>query len=205
MSEQPPAAPARSRTAVVLAAIAGALVIVLAVAIPLVVRYAGDDEEPGTSTSSADSPSMDAVQVYSDQRADHVDEEVDYEQAPPVGGMHDAAWLDCGRYDRPVREENAVHSLEHGTVWIAHDPGLPEGDIDVLAEKLPDEGILAPHDELDAPVVVTVWGAQLELDGADDPRLDLFIDEYGDGHTSPEAMASCVGGVEQLENPGTNV
>ncbi len=75
----------------------------------------------------------------------------------------------------------------------------------MLAEKLPDEGILAPHDELDAPVVVTVWGARLALDGADDPRLDLFIDEYGDGHTSPEAMSSCVGGVEELENPGTNV
>ena len=35
---------------------------------------------------------------------------------PPAGGPHDPAWLDCGVYDEPVRDENAVHDLEHGTV-----------------------------------------------------------------------------------------
>jgi hypothetical protein len=43
--------------------------------------------------------------------------------------------------------------------------------------------------------VITVWGAQLQLTGPDDPRLPLFLDEFGDGGTSPEGMASCEGGV----------
>ena len=48
---------------------------------------------------------------------------------------------------------------------------------------------------LPAPVVVTVWNAQLDLKGADDPRLPIFLDFYGDGHTGPEAaFASCKGG-----------
>ena len=53
-----------------------------------------------------------------------------------------------------------------------------------------------------APVVVTVWNAQLRLTGADDPRLPTFLKFYGDGHTSPEgAFASCKGGKTMPSNP----
>jgi hypothetical protein len=44
-------------------------------------------------------------------------------------------------------------------------------------------------------VVVTVWGRQLALTGADDPRLGMFVAAFGDGHTAPEPFASCAGGV----------
>ena len=47
---------------------------------------------------------------------------------------------------------------------------------------------------LPSPVVVTVWGAQLQLDGPDDRRLELFLAEYGDGHTAPELGVTCEGG-----------
>ena len=50
---------------------------------------------------------------------------------------------------------------------------------------------MSPYDGLPGPVVVTVWGRQLALDGPDDPRLELFLREFGDGHTSPEPFA-CV-------------
>ena len=43
--------------------------------------------------------------------------------------------------------------------------------------------------------MVTVWGVQLQLTGADDPRLAEFIDEFGDGHTSPEPFVTCEGGL----------
>ncbi len=93
-----------------------------------------------------------------------------------------------------MRDENAVHDLEHGTVWITHDPGMSQSELDALAAQLPDNGIMSPHEDLPAPVVVTVWEAQLALDGADDERLGLFLEEYGDGHTAPEFGASCQGG-----------
>ena len=100
---------------------------------------------------------------------------------PPLGGPHDPDWLACGAYDEPVRDENAVHDLEHGTVWITYDPDLAEDEVGALEELLPDDGIMSPYPDLPAPVVVTVWGAQLQLDGADDPRLPLFLEEFGDG------------------------
>ena len=54
---------------------------------------------------------------------------------------------------------------------------------------------MSPYDDQDAPVVVTVWERQLALDGPDDPRLALFVEEFGDGHTSPEPLVTCAGGV----------
>ena len=53
---------------------------------------------------------------------------MDYPTSPPAGGAHDAAWLDCGVYDEPIRDENAVHDLEHGTVWISYRPDLDDDD-----------------------------------------------------------------------------
>ena len=62
------------------------------------------------------------------------------------------------------------------------------------------DSIVSPYPDQEAPVVVTVWERQLALDGADDPRLELFVAEYGDGHTSPEPMVTCAGGIVVSED-----
>jgi hypothetical protein len=49
----------------------------------------------------------------------HTEGEVDYEQSPPAGGEHNPVWQNCGYYAEPVRDENAVRSLEHGAVWLS--------------------------------------------------------------------------------------
>jgi hypothetical protein len=180
LGEEPP--PRRRTGRVVVAAVAAAVLVALAVALPIALR-----DEP---------PSLAAVTAYDDLRTDHVTGSYAYEVTPPVGGPHDDRWLDCGVYDEPVRDENAVHDLEHGTVWITYRPDLPDDDVEALADALPQNGILSPYDDLPAPVVVTVWGRQLRLDGADDERLTLFVEEYADGVTAPEPMQSCAGGVE---------
>lgn len=142
---------------------------------------------------------LDQVRVYDDLPTTHVDGDVDYEQDPPVGGQHADRWLDCGAYETQVRAENVVHDLEHGTVLLTYRPDTSAADVERLEALLPDNGILSPWDGLDAPVVVTVWGRQLALTGADDPRLPLFIDTFGAGETAPEPFASCAGGVPDAD------
>jgi hypothetical protein len=146
-----------------------------------------------------DSPALKATKYYDYAGGDHTTDPVKYTETPPAGGPHDPTWDDCGAYDAPPRNENAVHDLEHGTVWITYQPGLDQADIASLQTQL--EGLesgkwmLSPYPGLPAPVVVTVWNAQLDLTGADDSRLPKFLAFYGDGHTSPEgAFASCKGG-----------
>lgn len=174
-----------SRVTLVLSIAASTAVLGLALAAPLIGRLAGYEPDP---------PDLSAVRTYEIEDRTHTTADVDYPQSPPAGGPHAPAWMDCGVYDEPIREENAVHDLEHGTVWITHDPTLSDRDLARLAGRLPDNWIMSPRDDLPSPVVVTVWGAQLALDGADDERLDLFLAEYGDGHTAPEFGVTCHGG-----------
>ena len=177
-----------SRLPLVLATIGAVLVLGAALAAPLVDRALRGEEAVQRALD------LTLVETWDVTDRAHTTDDVTYPQDPPVGGAHAPIWLDCGVYDVPVRDENAVHDLEHGTVWITHDPELSAGDVDTLAEQLPDNGIMSPRDGLPSPVVVTVWGAQLRLDGADDERLGLFLEEYGDGHTAPEFGVSCQGG-----------
>lgn len=183
---------------VILAVLSAVLVLLIAITVPIVIVSQRDQTTAalGPAAGSGDeAATLDQVEEFKSSR-DHTDDDVDYPQTPPAGGEHDAEWLQCGVYEEPVRDENAVHSLEHGTVWITYDDDSVEDDeVEELADVLPDKGILSPYDDLPAPVVVTVWDHQLRLDGADDPRLALFLEEYGDSHTAPEPMASCEGGV----------
>jgi hypothetical protein len=190
------------RLPLVLASVAAALVLGAALVAPLVDRLVRGDEQEQRALD------LSLVETWEITDRAHTTGDVTYPQDPPAGGAHAPIWLACGVYDEPVREENAVHDLEHGTVWITHDPGLSAADVEVLADQLPDNGIMSPREGLPSPVVVTVWGAQLRLDGADDERLGLFLEEYADGHTAPEFGVSCQGGTPDPQgatpDEGTN-
>ncbi|MET1058375.1 MAG: DUF3105 domain-containing protein [Nocardioides sp.] len=195
-----------------LAIAVGAAVLVVAGVVLVPLLLGNDDDGSGTLGSRAgggdslpapspadESTGLEQVKTFGLDEVVHTPDEVDYPQSPPVGGNHADEWLQCGTYDQPVREENMVHALEHGTVWITYDDSVSEGDVEELVAELPPKGVLSPYDDQRAPVVVTVWDTQLALTGADDPRLEGFIAQYGDGGTAPEPFASCEGGVQEFE------
>ncbi len=160
---------------------------------------AGSGESLPAASVADESTGLDQVTTFGLGEVGHTPDEVDYPQSPPVGGDHADQWLQCGSYDQPVREENVVHALEHGTVWITYDDSVADDEIEALSAVLPAKGVLSPYAGQRARVVVTVWDTQLALTGADDPRLEQFITRYADGGTAPEPFASCEGGVEQSE------
>lgn len=162
----------------------------VAVALVLVALAAGC----GTEQDAASAP-PDGVTTYEVEAGIHVTTPVDYPQTPPVGGEHNPVWLNCGTYDSPVPNENAVHSMEHGAVWVTYTPDLTGPEVEKLRARMPSSyGILSPMEDLPAPVVATAWGKQLLLDRADDPRLDQFIAAFANSPNAPEAGASCTGG-----------
>ncbi|GAA4405320.1 DUF3105 domain-containing protein [Fodinibacter luteus] len=139
-------------------------------------------------------PTLDAVKTY-DVTREHTTDPVTYEQTPPAGGDHHPAWLNCGVYTEPVPDELAVHSLEHGAVWVTYRPDLPAEQVKALTDAIPDTYmVLSPRDGLTAPVVASAWGAQLSLDGPADPRLEEFVKKYRQGPQTPEPGAACTGG-----------
>ena len=140
------------------------------------------------------SPDTGGVKSF-EVEADHVVKPVSYEESPPVGGPHNPIWLNCGAYDKEVPNENAVHSMEHGAVWLTYDPALSDSDVKKLQDKLPpDYAILSPFPGLEDPVVASAWGRQLRASGVDDSRLDDFLSEFVQGAQAPEPGASCSGG-----------
>jgi hypothetical protein len=114
----------------------------------------------------------------------HVTGPVKYTVTPPVGGDHNATWLNCGIYDKPVPNENAVHNLEHGAVWITYQPSLPQSQVGTLRAFVGKQTVLTPaqgsgssrymdltpYPGLPAPIMATSWGFQLRLSSPTDPR-----------------------------------
>ncbi|MFF0576381.1 DUF3105 domain-containing protein [Streptosporangium saharense] len=128
----------------------------------------------------------------------HVLTKVQYKENPPMGGEHNPAWQNCGVYDQPINSENAVHSMEHGAVWITYQPDLPKDQVAKLKELASqDYMLLSPYPGLPAKVVASSWNKQIKLDGADDPRLPKYIAKYRNNSTeTPEFGASCSGAVD---------
>lgn len=128
-----------------------------------------------------------------------LNETVAYAETPPVGGRHAPSpyWQNCGYYDAPIQNESGVHSLEHGAVWITFSPDLPEGQVAILRQKAEEQDYLlvSPFEGLPTPVVASSWNHQIQLDGAEDERLDQFIRTFKEGPDTPEPNALCSNGV----------
>jgi len=121
-----------------------------------------------------------------------------YKINPPVGSTHNNAWQNCmgDVYDAPIANEHAVHSLEHGAVWITYRPDLPADQVEKLANKVRGNEymMMSPVENLDRPISLQAWGYQLKVDDADDGRIDEFIDALR-VNASVEPGASCSGGI----------
>ncbi len=121
---------------------------------------------------------------------------IEYDRSPPTNGRHDPLWQNCGAYEQPIKDRHAVHSMDHGVVWITHQPDLPAAQVEEL-RSYGDEDyvIVSPYPGQDAPVVATSWRVQLELDGAGDPRLRQFVDEFRSSEIAPLSGNRCESGV----------
>ncbi len=128
----------------------------------------------------------------------HVQGVLQYQTNPPVGGNHNPNWQNCmgNVYTQPIAKEHAVHSLEHGAVWIAYQPNLPKDQVDKLASKVANVPytLMAPYPGLDKPISLQAWGFQLKVDNADDSRIDDFITNLKQ-NASVEPGAVCSSGV----------
>jgi hypothetical protein len=122
---------------------------------------------------------------------------IQYTENPPVGGAHNVAWQNCGIYNAPIHSEHAVHSLEHGAVWITYRPDLPADQVEMLRRVASDDlMLLSPYPGLPAPVVASSWNHQITLEGASDPKLAAFIAKFKNNpETTPEFGASCFGAI----------
>jgi len=184
----------RNRTIGIVAGSVGAVAV-----IALVITFVVSSAVPKVDPADID---IEGLQTFDGLTAVHVatavDYEADYGMNPPAGGNHNQAWLNCGVYSEPQQNENAVHALEHGAVWVTYNPDdLSDADVETLRDSIPSTYmLLTPYPDLPAPVVASAWGVQVQLDDVDDPRLADFIAKYRQSADAPEPGAACTGAID---------
>ncbi|MFY1652006.1 DUF3105 domain-containing protein [Solwaraspora sp. WMMB762] len=123
---------------------------------------------------------------------------LEYEIQPPVGSSHNPNWQNCmgDVYDAPIASEHAVHSMEHGAVWLTYQEGLPADQVETLASKIQgnEYTLMSPFEGLESTVSLQAWGYQLAVDDVNDPRIDEFIRALRQNATV-EPGATCSGGI----------
>jgi hypothetical protein len=80
---------------------------------------------------------------------------------------------------------------------VAYRPDLPADQVEQLRSLVRGRTytLLSPYPDLDTPIAVSAWGAQVKVDSASDARIGNFITKYRQGPQTPEPGAVCVGGV----------
>lgn len=160
-------------------------------------RAAGDSKGSGQFVTGSD-----GVKEWKGELGrEHVTRSVEYPAVPPVGGNHHQAWMNCNGdvYTEAVHNENAVHSMEHGAVWVTYDSRADRADVDALAakvKKIP-YTLMSPVEGQPDPIMMSAWGHQRAVSGADDPHVDAFFGKFVQGAQTPEPGAACAGGLRQ--------
>lgn len=168
--------------------IIGAVVVAVVVAALAVTFIVGAPSAPKGAK-------IDGVQTFSNT-AGHTDTPSSY-GTPPTGGEHNPVWLNCGIYTKPVPNDNAVHALEHGALWVTYDPSLGSAELDELKSKLPSTYVIvSPFENLPSKIVLSGWNVQLQIESANDERVSSFVKKYWQGANTPEPGGACTGGID---------
>ncbi|MEV5876667.1 DUF3105 domain-containing protein [Streptomyces sp. NPDC052101] len=158
---------------------------------------AGDSGDSGHWTTGKD-----GLKTWSGKLArTHVANRVAYPMHPPVGGNHNQIWATCNGtvYTKPLQDENAVHSLEHGAVWVTYTDKAKKADVDALTAKVKKTpySLMSPYENQAAPLILSAWGHQVAVKSADDPEVNKFFAAYVQGPQTPEPGAACTSGAMQ--------
>jgi hypothetical protein len=156
-----------------------------------------DASDPYRQPELAAAKKISGVTYRVEGEHNHVSGTIKYDSSPPVGGNHNGFWADCSGtvYDKAIANENAVHMLEHGAIWITYNAKtLPASELTALKTYVAgvDRLALSPYPNLKTPISLQSWGYQLFLNKADDPRIAQFIAtlKYNQKVT-PEYGATC--------------
>ena len=180
---------------------ASAIIAVLVIAGFAVGGLAGGRGGGGTSTGS-DSQFVEGVgiqQPFLGQNHEIEGQTIEYTSFPPTTGDHwpPSSLVRCGFYETGLRDERAVHHLEHSNIVVSYN--LPDpAQVDQLRRVIDDIGlanawgITRSYDKIaEGQVAVAAWAVLDTFQGVDENRLERFFETYA-GNLGPERVP-CLG------------
>lgn len=112
----------------------------------------------------------------------------EYNSNPPTSGWHYAQPANWGVYQTELPDEQIIHNLEHGGIWISY-TGIDDATKTALEKiaKSHSKIILEPRSKNDAPIVLASWGRLQKLQTFDEQAVLNFIKD--NSNKSPEPFA----------------
>lgn len=112
-----------------------------------------------------------------------------YNSNPPTSGPHYVQQADWGVYNNPLPDEQLVHNLEHGGIWISY-RGIDEqtrSELEIMGRQNPGSVVLTPRPENDTKIALASWGRLEKLESFDRDAILSFI--KANINNSPEKLA----------------
>jgi hypothetical protein len=107
-----------------------------------------------------------------------------YNSNPPSSGPHYAETAVHGFYEKDeiVPDENIVHNLEHGDIWISYHPRISDSVLDTLRGFADSRIVIAPRAANEFDIGLAAWGRidtlSIENDLVPTERIKDFISRY---------------------------
>lgn len=142
--------------------------------------------------ASGQAASEDMGEKISNQGLKHIpvgESHPPYNSNPPTSGWHYSEPATWGVYDNELPDEQVIHNLEHGGIWISYKDINEETRLKLkkLAYGYPKSVILSPRVKNDGKISLAAWGRLLKLEALDEIVIEQFIKKYR--NKSPEPMA----------------
>jgi hypothetical protein len=112
-----------------------------------------------------------------------------YNSNPPLSGWHYDQPADWGVYQRELPDEQLIHNLEHGGIWISYTDADQEtkSNLEAIGKRYPGSVIVTPRPANDAKIILASWGRMEKLESFDEARIVDFI--KANKNKSPESLA----------------
>lgn len=104
-----------------------------------------------------------------------------YNSNPPTSGPHYPDPAKWGVHDQPLPDEQLLHNLEHGGIWISYQDEKDQQLVSALRDIAKDYAvkvIVTPRPEDDSKIAVAAWGRLLKLETFDRGQILDFIKAF---------------------------
>lgn len=123
--------------------------------------------------------------AHSIQGRDHIadgETHPPYNSNPPSSGSHYTSTARGGFYEEPLPDEQVIHNLEHGDVWIAYHPDISDEAKETLEFFAGQYVVVSPRSENEGDISLVAWGRadtfDIENEAVDEGRIRDFIRRY---------------------------
>lgn len=112
-----------------------------------------------------------------------------YNSNPPTSGWHYVQPAEWGVYQNELPDEQLIHNLEHGGIWISYKDvdEKTRSDLEAIGKKYSGSVVITPRSANDAKITLASWGRLEKFDSFNEKKITDFIKV--NKNKSPEPLA----------------